>query len=247
MKEKINWATIGLLIVTMVTVVIMAICLSKTKQNLDISEHNLQVARDSIEVLQLQNGHLVYEIGSYILEKEQLTEYLDISKKEIKDLEKKLNDKIAYIANMKGQVQFIEVHVHDTVSHSVDTITGIDTTKIDINYEDEWLALQGQTVLVQDNATTTFDKISIPVPLRVGLTDNYNIWVESKNPNITITDLEGAVVKDSPLVNPKPKRWGLSVFLGLSANTGYDPINKNIGFNVGPSAGLAITYDLIQW
>jgi len=247
MKEKINWATIGMLIVSIIVIVIMATCSSRMKRDLEISEHNLKVAQDSIEVLELRNGNLVYEIGSYIVEKDKLTAYLDISKKEIKDLEKKLNDKIAYIANLEGRAQYHDVHSTDSVSHATDTVTGIDTTKIDIHYKDDWLALQGQTVLVQDNATTTFSDIYVPVPLRVGLTDNYNIWVESKNPNVSITDIEGAAVKDSPLARPAPKRWGLSIYLGLGVNVGYDPINKNVGLNLGPSAGVAVTYDLIQW
>ena len=247
MKEKINWATIGMLIVSIIVIIIMATCQSRMKRDLDISEHNLKVAYDSIEVLELRNGDLVYEIGSHIVEKDKLATYLDISQHEIHDLEKKLNDKIAYISNLEAQIRYQDVHTRDSVSHSADSITGIDTTKIDIRYKDDWLALRGQTVLVQDNATTTFSDIYVPVPLRVGLTDNYNIWVESKNPNVSITDIEGAAVKDSPLARPAPKRWGLSAFLGVGINTGYDPINRQIGLNIGPSVGFAITYDIIQW
>jgi hypothetical protein len=45
----------------------------------------------------------------------------------------------------------------------------------------------------------------------------------------------------------KPKRWGLSIYLGAGVNVGYDPIHNGLGINFGPSAGIAVTYDLIQW
>jgi len=45
----------------------------------------------------------------------------------------------------------------------------------------------------------------------------------------------------------KPKRWGLSLYLGAGLNVGYDLINKGVGVNAGGSIGIAVTYDLIQW
>ena len=64
-------------------------------------------------------------------------------------------------------------------------------------------------------------------------------------------DMQSVVI--DPMNSPtlknyyRPKRWGLSLYLGAGLNIGYDLINKGVGVNAGGSIGIAITYDLIQW
>ena len=77
------------------------------------------------------------------------------------------------------------------------------------------------------------------------------VIAKSDNPYMNLGPMQSVVIdpKTSPTISNyyKPKRWGLSIYLGLGANFGWDPINKGIGFNLGPSAGVAVTYDLVQW
>ena len=62
-------------------------------------DHNLTAAQDRIETLVLENGNLLSEKKAYIVKEKQLEEVLEITKKEKKDIEKKLGEKIAYISN----------------------------------------------------------------------------------------------------------------------------------------------------
>jgi hypothetical protein len=181
--------------VVSVAIIIFLLTLLNGKSNeLDIANSNLRAATDSIEMYELKNGALVYEINSYILEKKQLEQYLDVSKKEVKDLEKKLGDALSYISKVEGQVKYDTITMHDTV------VWIDDVAYADILYNDQWISIEGQTKIDKNQAQTTLNNIVVPVPLKVGLTDNYNIWVESENPYLTITELKGAVVKDSPII-----------------------------------------------
>ena len=54
------------------------------------SEQNIIAYKNQIEQLELKNGELLSTRDSYLMDKNQLEEELDITKKEIKELEKKL-------------------------------------------------------------------------------------------------------------------------------------------------------------
>lgn len=246
--DKKTW---GLIVETILAVIIIVILLTgwcNTRGQLDISNHNLQVAQDSIEVLELRNGDLVYEMSSYILEKKDLEKYLDISKAEIRDLEKQLKSKIAYISNLEGQAKYETIYVHDTVK-----VHG-DTTDINIGYRDDWITIAGRTSLIGNLAHTRYDSIVVPTPLRVGLTDNYNIWVESKNPYLTITSIEGAAVQGSSVFQ-KPKRHSIGLNIGLGLGAGYGVCippsggTVNSGIILGPVVyvGVGYTYKFIEF
>lgn len=230
--------------VVSVAIIIFLLTLLNGKSNeLDIANSNLRAATDSIEMYELKNGALVYEINSYILEKKQLEQYLDVSKKEVKDLEKKLGDALSYISKVEGQVKYDTITMHDTV------VWIDDVAYADILYNDQWISIEGQTKIDKNQAQTTLNNIVVPVPLKVGLTDNYNIWVESENPYLTITELKGAVVKDSPIIQ-KPKRWGIGPYIGVGANFGYGIGNSSVpGLQVGlgVSVGISVHYSVIQW
>ncbi len=214
---------------------ILFVCINRYYYNAaQTSEHNLKVLRDSIQTLTLKSGEQVSTINSYILEKKELEQYLDISKTEIKELEKKIG-KISYISNIKTVTKYDSIYIIDTV-----TIHQDNSLSFDINYYDDWLEFNGKTNIKDSIATTTIDKISIPVPLQVGITNDYRIWVKSKNPYLTITSLDGAVISGSRL-NKKQKHFGIGVSAGYGIQ--YDLINKRIG--TGPYIGIGINYNFI--
>jgi len=78
-----------------------------------------------------------------------------------------------------------------------------------------------------------------------------SVIAKTDNPYMQLGDMQSVVIDpiNSPTLKSyyKPKRWGLSFYLGAGVNVGYDPINKSIGLNIGPSAGFAVTYNFIQW
>lgn len=207
------------------------------KSDLGIARHNLMVARDSIATLTLKNGEQVKTINSYILEKNQLEEYLAVSKKELKELEKKVG-KTAYITNIETKFVHDTITVTDTVF--VDTDTG--DSLFSIKYNDEWFGLDGCTRIHNNLATTTFSSIYVPVPLQVGITNDYRIWVKSKNPYLDITSIEGAVITGSKFYQ-KPKRFGIGLQVGFG--TQYDLVKERFG--LGPYIGLGLSYNFLRF
>lgn len=228
--KKFVYILIGALLICLVGSVVRCRNLSNNLQNY---EHNLNVSRDSIRTLTLKNGEQLVTIGSYILEKKDLQKYLDISKSEIKELEKKLG-KISYVSNIQSVTVFDSIYIKDTI-----TITPENIIKYNIAHSDEWLRINGRSIIEGNYASTYFDSIAISTPLTVGLTDDYRIWVKSSNPYINITNIEGAVIQGSRL-NQKQKRFGL----GLSAGFGlqYGIQHKKIDY--GPYIGIGFTYKL---
>ena len=237
---------IGYSIVVLIIILLM-IGLGRVSHDLKVTRHNLDVSRDSVEALELKNGDLVYEMSSYILEKKELEHYLDISKAEVKELEKKLNSKLAYISTLEAQIRY------DTlISKDTSTVSG-DTVYINIGYKNDWINIDGFTTLHNGWSTTQYNNITVPAPLRVGLTDNYNIWVESKNPYLVITDIEGAAIRGSSIYT-KPKHWSLALQLGLGGLVGYGlcvppggTVYSGVIIGGGMYFGLGASYKLIEF
>lgn len=226
-------------IYTFVTVLLVGIILfllhnyNITSSQLSVSQHNLEVAQDSLRAVRLKNNDMMYTINSYILEKKELNKRLDIDNQTIRDLEKKLKSKVAYISNIKSDIIYDSIIIKDTVAMENDILS------YNITYNDEWLLLKGKSSIKNNTATTVIDTISIPTPLQVGLTDNYQIWVKSKNPYLNITNIEGAVVRRSKL-NQIQKRWSVGLQVGFGMQ--YGLINRRIDF--GPHVGIGINYRL---
>lgn len=204
-----------------------------SNQKIQTLDHNLVAAQDEIQTLVLENGNLLSEKSAYILKNKELESVLEITKQEKKDIEKKLNDKIAYIANISGQVRVDTLTLRDTVYKTSDN-------KFDINwsYNDKWLRLSGATQYDGHKSSTNLHGISLYTPLKVGLTDNYTIFVEAKNPYLKITNIEGAIIDGSNL-RPKPNYWTLSLQGGLGAQ--YGLINNK--FDIGPYVGVGVSYN----
>lgn len=198
---------------------------------LETSEQNLIAYKGQVEQLELKNGELITTRDSYILDKKQLEEALDVSKSEVKELEKKLNSSLAYIANMESQVRI------DTVTIVKDSIIYDegDIAQIHFDYDDDWFGVKGTTDLTGPEITTSLYDIKMYVPIQWGIMDNYKIFVQSDNPYVSFTNLDGAVIDGSKLI-PKQRKFGLSVQGGFGVN--YDLLSKNLG--VGPYLGVGV-------
>lgn len=203
------------------------------QERIEKLDQNLTAARDSIEQVILINGNILSERDAYIVKTKQLEEVLKITKEERKDIEKKLNDKIAYISKIESNIRVDTLEIRDTV-----TVKDSSTISINFSYKDEWLNFSGGTYYKNGKSKTQIFDINIPTPLKVGLTDDYTIFVESENPYLNITNIEGAVIDGSSL-RPKKKHWNLSLHAGIGVH--YGLFGQQV--DVGPYVGGGVSYN----
>ena len=203
--------------------------------DIEIYKNNISSLTSELDSIRLKNDELLYSMNALILEKDELERYLDISKKEVKELEKKLDSKIQYIAQIEGQVYIDTLELHDTVY-----IDANGNMSLYFDYEDKWVTLSGHsTQTTFDDFYTVLDTLSMNVPLEVGLTDEYRIFVKSSNPYMHITDVKGAVIEPSKMRKMK-QRFGFCVYAGWGAQ--YGVFHKT--FDTGPQIGFGFYFSI---
>lgn len=206
---------------------------------LDDSEQNLKAAKGYITQVELKNGELLNARDSYIATINDLEDLLDISKQEIKDIQRQLDSKVAYISRIESQtrVEYIEV-VKDSIIYVDNTTNHIITP---FHYRDEWISFNGKNEFNFDpefEYHTSISNININTPLKVGLTNDYQIFVTTTNPYVSFDNIEGAVI-DNSILKPRKKRFNWGLQLGFGAM--YDVMNKDIA--VGPYAGVGAEFN----
>ena len=198
-----------------------------------LNEQTIKAYKDRIEVLEMENGDLISVRDSYILEINELEAQFDMTKQEVKELQKKLKSNLAYISKIESNVILDTIYmVKDSIIYRTD---GIDAT---FGYKDNWLSLNGITSIQNNISTTKLFDIQMYTPLKVGLTNDYQIFVQSDNPYVQFTDIRGAAINNS-LLTPKEKRFGFSIQAGFGAM--YDIFNKNAA--IGPYMGAGVHYN----
>lgn len=67
------------------------------------------------------------------------------------------------------------------------------------------------------------------------------LWISGVDPRLDRYEWDQTSTTVTDTIRPKPKRWGLSVYFGGGATI--------VGGKIllGPQAGAAITYDILQW
>ena len=227
---------LGYLLEAVVFIGIIAIIWGIYSNKLDASEQNLKAARGQIEQVELKNGELLTSRDSYIATINDLEDLLDISKKEAKELQRKLDSKIAYISKIESQVkvEYIET-VRDSIIYINNDPAYATST---FRYNNDWINLIGRNEFIFDDEftyNTTIESLSVNVPLNVGLTDNYQIFVKTPNPYVSFSNIEGAVI-DNSVLRPRKKRFGWGIQFGVG--TMYDIVDNDIA--VGPYGGFGI-------
>jgi hypothetical protein len=233
--ENKNYQKIYLFVIVLLVFVIIWLLGNNTSKNdnIKIYKNNIEALSNEVDSFRLKNNELVVAKQNLILEKNELEEYLDISKKEIKELEKKLDNKIKYIASIEGKVTIDTIEIHDSIY-----IDPNGNMSLYFDYSDKWVTLAGHsTQTTFDDFYTTLDTLSMNVPLRVGLTDDRKIFVQSSNPYMNITDIKGAYVDESQL-RKFVNRFGLCFYLGWGIQ--YGVINQK--FDTGLQLGAGIYY-----
>lgn len=225
---------ISMLIEVIVFITILMIGWNYYDGRLDKSEQNLRVYMKQVTDLELKNGDLVTMRDSYVAKASELEDLLNISRKEIRDLNNTLGSKIAYISKLESQISTGPIIIQK------DSIVYIEGSKIEshFKYNDEWLSFKGVTMIDGGMASTQIDGINIFTPLKVGITNDYQIFVQTPNPYVTFNGIEGAVIDGSKFV-PKKKRFGWGIQIGFGAM--YDITNMDIV--IGPYGGLGVEFN----
>jgi hypothetical protein len=230
---------LGYIIEGIVFIAIIAAVWGIYDNKLDTSEQNLKAARGHIEQVELKNGELLSSRDSYIATINDLEELLDITKQEVKDIQRQLDSKVAYISKIESEVrvEYIET-VRDSIIY-VNSDPNIATSIF--RYNNKWVDLVGRNEFIfgeQFDYKTTIESLSMDVPLNVGLTNDYQIFVKTPNPYVSFSSIDGAVI-DNSILKPRKKRfnWGLQMGFGAM----YDVINKDIA--VGPYAGVGAEFN----
>lgn len=230
---------LGYIIEAVIFIAIIAAVWGFFSNKLDTSEQNLKAARGHIEQVELKNGELLTSRDSYIATINDLEDLLDISKKEAKEIQRQLDSKIAYISKLESEVrvEYIET-VRDSIIY-IDNDPNVATSTF--RYNDKWVDLIGRndfTFGEKFSYNTIIESLSIDVPLNVGLTNDYQIFVKTPNPYVSFTNIDGAVI-DNSVLKPRKKRFNWGLQLGFGAT--YDIIDKDIA--VGPYAGVGAEFN----
>ena len=230
---------LGYIIEGIIFIAIIAAVWGIYNNKLDTSEQNLKAARGHIEQVELKNGELMSSRDSYVATINDLEELLDITKQEVKDIQRQLDSKVAYISKIESEVrvEYIET-VRDSIIY-VNSDPNIATSTF--RYNNKWVDLVGRNEFnfgEQFDYKTTIESLSVNVPLNVGLTNDYQIFVKTPNPYVSFSNIDGAVI-DNSILKPRKKKfnWGLQMGFGAM----YDVMNKNIA--VGPYAGVGAEFN----
>lgn len=233
---KANKILLGVCAGLIAIIIALGLIMGKMSTNKKIVDVNYKAATEQIKELKTQNGDLLVEKQSYVGNIKDLEEQLGITKDEVKSLQKTLDDKILYISNIESEMNITPTEVHDT------TIVYKDSTyNFAFNFNDKWYSLNGHSQVTPLEAKTWIDNFNTSVPLTVGLTDDWKIFVTTTNPYVKFTDVQGAVLdKSAYLQQKKIRRFGVSIYAGF--NTGYDLIGKKV--YAGPGVGIGVSYTL---
>lgn len=231
---KKNWVLLTIILGAILVISTLIVDLGCKNNEIKIAKNNLFAVTDSVRKITTKNGELISEKVSYIATIKELEQYMDISKQEIKELQKALDNKILYISALESSIEINPTEVHDTILIEKDS-----TYEFSFKFQDQWYGLDGYSSINRSLVKTKINELYVNVPLQVGLTDDWEIFVSSSNPYVNIKNIDGALLdKNVYLKQKNPRRLGLGANLGL--NVGYDPIQKHI--YAGPGVGFGVYY-----
>lgn len=230
---KKSW--IILIIEALVFIALLGTVSKCSRDKIDTLEHNIDAYKDRIEYVEDRNENLMAIKSSLILSESKALGELEISKAEIKDLKKKLDDDIAYIAKLESQIA-----LKDTVFMKPDTVyvTNDNIITKQFSWSDDWTNMTasvfGNTI---EDSKLSVNSLNMNVPLELGLTDDYKFWVKSENPYVNFTDIKSAVI-DNSSVKEKEKRFNHGIYLGFGFQYGLFGSN----WDFGPQFGYGFMY-----
>lgn len=245
----------------LIAVVVLIFCLRScgpSKGELNTMNQNLFALNDTLRSYKTKTGQLIYEKGALIADKSSLEKYNKALSDEIKNL------KDHPVVVIKPEIRIVEVpkyipvYIKDSTKNEDGSITRSLEWAYDTTYsEGNFRKLKGDfraTVDSNLNLSTTpmhINRDEFGMSLTTGLTENkkglLEIFVTSKYPGFSVTNLDGALIDPAKSKVLKkyfpPKRWAVGVFAGYGIC--YDPTNLQI--SRGIQLGVGIQYNLFQW
>ena len=217
---------------------IAVVCLISCNQNLNRENkklnHNNEVLVDSVETITTKYGETIFANNSLIADKNELEEKLGITKKQLREYEKIIDQKIAYIAQLEGKLSIKDTVIITNVIHDE-----VNNSYL-MNYKDEWFNFSQSLNFVGDEVTSQIYDFDMNLPLKVGIGDDYKIFVTSPNPYFKVSSIDGAVV-DKGRFAQKSKRFGFGMYGGFGV--GYGLINKQL--DMGPQVGFGFQWIIL--
>ena len=221
----------GLLILLTILCIILLLFSKCTADKNERLQNNIEVLIDSVRVTELKNGDLLYSKQILEADNKELAEAVGLEKSKRKEVEKELGEKIKLLAKVDGEIRVDTLILKDTV---VETDFG---SRINFNFKDQYLSLDGTTCLSNGIAQTKINSLSMDVPVFLGKTNNKQFFIRSENPYVSFPNIR--VAEEIT----RPKKWGLGIQVGIGC--GYNLVDK--GFFAGPYIGLGLSYNFLTF
>ena len=221
----------GFLILLTILCIILLLFSKCTADKNERLQNNIEVLIDSVKVTELKNGDLLYSKQILEVENKELAEAVGLEKNKRKEVEKELGEKIKLLAKVDGKIKVDTLILKDTV---VETNFG---NRINFNFNDQYLSLDGTTCLSNGIAQTKINSLSMDVPAFIGKTNNKQFFIRSENPYVSFPNIR--VAEEIT----RPKKWGLGIQVGIGC--GYNLVDK--GFFAGPYIGFGLSYNFLTF
>lgn len=241
MKKYIYYIITAVIVGLALTVLVLSLNIKRIKADRDIYKHNFSAATDELREERLKNGDLLVERDSYILRVEDLERMRISDEKEIKELKKKLGEDVMYISRLEEEIR-VRPQVRDTV-----WIDGELVKSRWIAADRPWYSISGWSESNGKTISTGIDSLTMSVPLKVGLSEDWTIFVRSSNPYVSFGSIDGAVLdREMYLKKSSPRRWGLGVSVGMGM--GWNVLADSPGWKnkmyIGPGVSIGVYYRL---
>lgn len=223
---------IHLIVETAIFIIILLVVVKCNRTKIGYLEQNILGYKSNIEQIQTENNELLISKNNLILSEKAAREELEMTKAEYREIERELNDKIAYISYLESTID-----MNDTIWMEADTVY-IEDNSIYKNFlwRDEWSAIDA-TVLGNsvESSRLRINSLLINTSVEIGLTEEYKFWIKSDNPNIKFTNVKGSIIQNSTMDDNRRRiSHGLSVGFGFH----YGLFGKSWDF--GPQLGYSI-------
>ena len=218
----------------------------KNVENKKVHIQNVEAIKKQINVERNKNSKLQYSVVAYKSGVKALSEYSEELEREINNLN---NRKPIIVTKFKSLYRIDTFYITNT---TLDTF-GLSKNKYRLSWKysnlDSTRILEGNSLFdVSLNygnikikpGLTTIIRDELALDFTVGVVKNKKtkyeeIFVTPKNPNITIRNLEGAIITKSKLG------------INLSFNIGYGAYYGANKFSLGPFAGISISKPIIKF
>lgn len=254
LKSILSWIIIISLGVCIIIIIRLKNKYEESSYKLSATEHNLNVAKDSIRVIKDTNGKLEYNKLAYLTDK--VSNLVTINK-QLSDEIKSIKGSVNSITS--AQIKVIEKPVPFEVIKEVKDSTiflnfKLDTTYSPGNYKILSGFTQYNTYTGQTEAEKLIDEVGVKVITGIKNIDKGKpeIFFKSDYPGLTITSIEGAVIdptlfkggnKKTPLITPgitigwTPVIWNNHT-QKLSFSTRSVGITAGLSFNILKLIGI---------